>query len=140
MFFSINSALAVIGSPVWAFGASFFSTGFLAAGFFLTGISTSTPIISPIFPATLGPPGAHNVILAPSWATPVAYPEHPGYPQAPQFTPGNIAKIASTLGSFSTSNFFEAYAKNRPINTPVIPITTTGIKIASIFTSICISY
>ena len=86
----------------------------------------------PIFSATFGPPGAHNVIFAPSKATPDAYPEHPGYPQAPQFTPGKIANIASTLGSTSTSNFFEANARNSPINNPVIPNITTGIIIASI--------
>ena len=101
----MNSALAEIGSPVWA--TTFFSTVFLT-GFFLTGISTATPIISPIFSITLGPPGAHKVIFAPSKATPDAYPAQPGNPQAPQFAPGRTANIASTFGSTSTSNFFEA--------------------------------
>src|SRR3989338_170138 len=101
--------------------ASFFPPLHIITATSFSFITASTPIIALTFFVTSAPPavqalaGAFPLIIA------IASPEHPGNPQAPQFVPGRVLLIASSLGSNFTKNFFEARDRLIPNTRPKIP-------------------
>ena len=83
--------------------------------------------------ATGAPPTGQLPTSASPFAIAAARPEHPAYPQPPQLFPGSTPRIASSLSSTSTANFFPASPRNTPMNKPVPPTITAAIITAVIF-------
>jgi len=100
---------------------------FTNATFLVT--STSLPIISAIFAATIAPPTGQADAIASPLAIALARASQPAYPQPPQLLPGSASLIAISFSSVFTSKALPAKPRSNPIINPVPPTRQVAIII-----------
>src|SRR5699024_1579930 len=86
----------------------------------------STPMISPIFAATAGPPTGQAETGASPCAIAFARASQPANPQPPQLLPGRHSLTAISFSSTGTLNFSEAIPRRIEITRPVPPTTAAA--------------